>query len=422
MSICRRCFPPAMMSALALGAMVGCGSVSLDANESSKSVLLLGTGNFTDCDSNGIPDDIDLDEGNATDCNQNGVLDSCDIAGTDQWASTVMDYSSQFAVNFWSAQQVLGEPDVFVYGDVPRAWAPHPRNGSTEFVQVAFDQPVFASGVTVRETFGNGMVFRVELLDVNGDTHVMWEGVDPSPQGQPFNFRVDCPQTPFLVSAVTVHTDTDTDLSHWEELDAIALHGVPAAMADCNQNGLPDECDADFDGDGVPDECELSFSDCNSNGVDDGGEIASGSASDCNGNLIPDDCDIAGGSSGDCDADGVPDECNEDRDDDGLVDGCDVCPDSDTADTINVGQCQTGVANGAGGDAGCTMADDIALCQQQARNHGQFVHCVVRLSRQWEWDGWIGHRESARIRSCVARSNGNSVSDSPHQNTHGRGR
>jgi len=59
---------------------------------------------------------------------------------------------------------------------------------------------------------------------------------------------------------------------------------------DCDQNGIPDECDEDCDGSGVPDACE-QLSDCNANGT-------------------PDSCDIADGSSLDANQDGIPDECS----------------------------------------------------------------------------------------------------------------
>ncbi len=63
-----------------------------------------------------------------------------------------------------------------------------------------------------------------------------------------------------------------------------------AVSDDCNENGVPDECEPDCNGDGVPDSCE---SDCNGNGVPDVCEIASGAVDDCNGNGIPDECDGA---------------------------------------------------------------------------------------------------------------------------------
>jgi len=104
---------------------------------------------------------------------------------------------------------------------------------------------------------------------------------------------------------------------------------------DCNQNGIPDECEPDEDCNGndiqdicdiaagtsndcndnlVPDECE-PYEDCNGNEIQDICDIAGceplvePACGDCNGNGVPDGCDIAAGTSLDVNANGIPDEC-----------------------------------------------------------------------------------------------------------------
>ena len=107
--------------------------------------------------------------------------------------------------------------------------------------------------------------------------------------------------------------------------------------ADCNGNGVDDADDisagtsADCDTNGIPDECEPD-ADCNSNSVTDICEIAAGSSPDCNFNRVPDECDILIEHGGFCDpqvsdcstdfnGNGVPDECElGDLDGDGDVD------------------------------------------------------------------------------------------------------
>jgi hypothetical protein len=66
----------------------------------------------------------------------------------------------------------------------------------------------------------------------------------------------------------------------------------------------------------------LGFTDCNSNGVDDAQDIASGTSQDCNANGIPDECELAGN---DCNGNGVPDDCELDGNDcnlNGIPDDC----------------------------------------------------------------------------------------------------
>jgi len=79
---------------------------------------------------------------------------------------------------------------------------------------------------------------------------------------------------------------------------------------DCNGNDRPDECDLienDCDNNGVPNECDP---DCDGNELSDACDIAFGFATDCNLNRIPDECDITAGTSSDGDEDGLPDTCS----------------------------------------------------------------------------------------------------------------
>jgi hypothetical protein len=64
--------------------------------------------------------------------------------------------------------------------------------------------------------------------------------------------------------------------------------------ADCNGNGILDQCDLN---------CASPCGGCNVPGC--------GGSSDCNSNGVPDSCDIASGTSPDCNGDGVPDECQQ---------------------------------------------------------------------------------------------------------------
>ena len=116
-------------------------------------------------------------------------------------------------------------------------------------------------------------------------------------------------------------------------------------VCDCNDNGVPDDCDiangtsTDCNANRVPDECE-PFEDCNDNGVFDACDIADGISIDCNANGVPDDCDLADGTSADCNRNGVPDECDidngaEDCNGDGIPDSCQPdCPWELTGDCL----------------------------------------------------------------------------------------
>ena len=105
------------------------------------------------------------------------------------------------------------------------------------------------------------------------------------------------------------------------------------ALADCNTNGVPDDCDvdpADPDGDGYVSE------DCNSNGV-------------------PDECDP------DFDGDGLIDDCDPDIDNDTVSneeDVCDYTPLGAANIIMDPQSCLYGtIRRDLDGDCDCDLAD-----------------------------------------------------------------
>jgi hypothetical protein len=90
----------------------------------------------------------------------------------------------------------------------------------------------------------------------------------------------------------------------------------------------------------------FALPDCNTNGLPDGQDIASGTSDDCNVDGVPDECTMVTDGDDDTDevinaCDNCPDDANPDQadaDNDGLGDACDNCPDApntDQADTDN---------------------------------------------------------------------------------------
>jgi hypothetical protein len=83
--------------------------------------------------------------------------------------------------------------------------------------------------------------------------------------------------------------------------------------------------DTDCDSSSVPDGCEISANDCNGNRVLDSCDVASGESLDCNQDAVPDECEA------DCNRNGVADDCDvssssEDCNRNGIPDECDVLP------------------------------------------------------------------------------------------------
>ncbi|MFM5944416.1 MAG: hypothetical protein ACKO9G_13770, partial [Dolichospermum sp.] len=137
-------------------------------------------------------------------------------SATGQYASSVIAFSSQYSSSSWSAEQALGQPNTFSYGDISTSWAPSTQNGdgdaqADEFITVGFSTPVYADGIEIRETWGNGFVRSIDLLDNQGVYHSIWSGVDPSLPGNPVNFRVNFQPTNYLVVGAKINVDIDHD-------------------------------------------------------------------------------------------------------------------------------------------------------------------------------------------------------------------
>ena len=120
----------------------------------------------------------------------------------------------------------------------------------------------------------------------------------------------------------------------------------------------------------------------------------------------------------DNDSDGVPDSSdncpdvsNPDQsegDGDAFGDACDACPDSIRTDTVVIDECDSGVANHLFGD-GCTMADAIAVCVANARNHGSLVSCVTHELNDWKKSGMLSSREHGKLTACAAQAGATSA-------------
>jgi hypothetical protein len=150
---------------------------------------------------------------------------SAEAAVIDQWASSVIGYSTQWSSTNWSAAQALGAPDTLTYGDMQSAWAPFPMDGTLEYIALGYSIPVYASSITIRENNGNGFVYRVDVLDQSNALHTVWTGIDPSQPGSLVDFLVSFSRTAFLVTGVEIYINTDHEIGTWEEIDAVQLSG-----------------------------------------------------------------------------------------------------------------------------------------------------------------------------------------------------
>ena len=91
------------------------------------------------------------------------------VVETVEWASRVVAMSSQYSPSSWSAQQVLGPPDVYPgYGDNAKAWASLDADAGNEFIEVAFPRPTSMRELRIYETLNPGAIASVDATTVSG--------------------------------------------------------------------------------------------------------------------------------------------------------------------------------------------------------------------------------------------------------------
>src|SRR5262245_48604903 len=88
-----------------------------------------------------------------------------------QWASKVLEVSSELTPIQYSAKQALGKPTVLPGGGLnPGAWMPN-KAKRREFIKVGFDIPMRIRQVAIAESFNPSTVFKITAYDMQGQPH-----------------------------------------------------------------------------------------------------------------------------------------------------------------------------------------------------------------------------------------------------------
>jgi PKD-like domain/Fibronectin type III domain/Secretion system C-terminal sorting domain len=146
-----------------------------------------------------------------------------------QFANSVINTSSQYGTDGFSANQALGVPNVFpAYGLNPNAWMSSnpdsisPVTGRIEFLEVGFSSPSEINFVDIYETFGPGAVDSIFLKDVSGVYHyVTSPAAAPAPLAARKN-RIAFTMTTYQVNAVKIVLNSQA-VTGFNAIDAIAI-------------------------------------------------------------------------------------------------------------------------------------------------------------------------------------------------------
>ncbi len=150
------------------------------------------------------------------------VASSFTFAQEVQWASKVIEFSSQLTPVQYSAQQILGKPNVLpAGGQNPNAWTPDKPN-RREFIKLGYDHPIQVQQIAIAESYNPSALYRVLLYDEAGVEHLA-RTLNPIAvplQSRMLNVFVE--KTTFKVAAVKLEFD-GAALPEYFSIDAVAI-------------------------------------------------------------------------------------------------------------------------------------------------------------------------------------------------------
>src|SRR3954471_2344066 len=87
---------------------------------------------------------------------------------TVQWASKVIEFSSELTPVQYSAQQALGKPNVLpAGGQNPNAWSPD-KPKRKEFLKLGYATPMSIRQIAIAESYNPSAIYRVFVYDETG--------------------------------------------------------------------------------------------------------------------------------------------------------------------------------------------------------------------------------------------------------------
>jgi OOP family OmpA-OmpF porin len=139
-----------------------------------------------------------------------------------QWVSTIIEASSEQSPREYSAEQLIGKPNVTPgTGANPNAWMPF-REDKEEYVKVGFEVPIRIRQIAIAESFNPGAIYQVFVYD-KSDNEFLINTFEPGPielESRLLHIFFDL--TEYEVAAVKVVLQCDA-VPGYPAIDAIAI-------------------------------------------------------------------------------------------------------------------------------------------------------------------------------------------------------
>jgi len=139
-----------------------------------------------------------------------------------QWASKVIEFSSELTPIQYSAQQALGKPNVLpAGGQSPNAWSPE-KPKRKEFLKLGFATHMAIRQIAIAESYNPSAIYRVLAYDNMGKEHVI-NTLNPMVvplKGRMLNLFMEL--TPYKVVAIKIEFD-GAAVPDFFGIDAVAI-------------------------------------------------------------------------------------------------------------------------------------------------------------------------------------------------------
>ena len=139
-----------------------------------------------------------------------------------QWASKVVQFSSELTPGQYSAQQALGKPNVLpVGGESPNAWVPDKPNRK-EFLKLGYVNPMNIRQIAIAESYNPSALIRILAYDESDTEHLVYS-LNPSAiplKGRMLNVFIE--PTSYKVTAIKLEFD-GAAVPDYFGIDAVAI-------------------------------------------------------------------------------------------------------------------------------------------------------------------------------------------------------
>ncbi len=140
------------------------------------------------------------------------------------YASSVLNFSSEYESVDWGSIQALNEPNTYPnYGDIESAWASETDDDQREFLELGFNNTLPIRSILIYETYNPGAIDTVYVKNPGtNEWEIVWSGPATILPKVSRIFTIDFPATPYPVSEVRIALNSPA-VPGWNEIDAVAI-------------------------------------------------------------------------------------------------------------------------------------------------------------------------------------------------------